>query len=49
MAADTQATVLAGLDSLEAGRARSHPWSARSLWATAGPKLLAVGLVIGAW
>src|SRR5215831_1806237 len=49
MAADTRATVLAGLDSLETPAVRKHPWSARNIWAAAWPKLLAIGLVIGAW
>src|SRR5215831_3776488 len=49
MAVDTQATVLAGLDSLETAGVRNHPWSARNIWATVWPKLLAIGLVIGAW
>src|SRR5262249_30343385 len=47
MAADTQGTVLAGLDSLETAAVRSHPGSARGIWATVWPKLLAIGLVIG--
>ena len=40
---------LAGLDSLETGKAGGQSWSARSIWATLWPKLLAVGLVIGVW
>src|SRR5215472_12091472 len=49
MAADTQGTVLAGLDSLETAAVRSHPGSARNIWAATWPKLLAIGLVIGVW
>src|SRR5215472_6005768 len=49
MAVDTQAAVIAGLDSLETAGARRHPWSSRSIWAATWPKLLAIGLVIGVW
>src|SRR5438094_10053732 len=49
MAVDTQATVLAGLDSLETTGVRRHPWSPRSIWAAVWPKLLAIGLVVGVW
>src|SRR5215831_13924182 len=47
--ADPAAPALAGLDSLETVRVRSHPWSPRSIWAAVWPKLLAIGLVIGVW
>ena len=43
------AGALAGLDSLETVPVRKHPWSARNVWATVWPKLLAIGLVIGVW
>jgi len=43
------AGALAGLDSLETVPVRRHPWSARNVWATVWPKLLAIGLVIGVW
>ena len=49
MAVDTQASALAGLDSLETVPVRRHRWNARSIWAATWPKLLAIGLVIGAW
>ncbi len=48
-AADPEAAALAGLDSLETGNVSRHPWSPRNIWATVWPKLLAAGLVIGAW
>src|SRR5260370_40388005 len=47
--ADPEAAALSGLDSLEALQVRKHPWSARNIWATVWPKLLAIGLVIGVW
>jgi NitT/TauT family transport system permease protein len=40
---------LAGLDNLETVTVRRHPWTARNIWATVWPKLLAIGLVLGAW
>jgi NitT/TauT family transport system permease protein len=40
---------LTGLDSLETAAVRKHPWSARKIWAATWPKLLAIGLVVGAW
>src|SRR6266699_1726360 len=47
--ADPEAAALSGLDSLETLQVRKHPWSARNIWATVWPKLLAIGLVIGVW
>jgi sulfonate transport system permease protein len=43
------AAALAGLDHLELPAPGRHSWSARTVWAAAWPKLLAAGLVIGAW
>jgi NitT/TauT family transport system permease protein len=48
-ALDPQAAALAGLDSLETGPARAHPWRPGSIWAATWPKLLAIGLVLGVW
>jgi NitT/TauT family transport system permease protein len=48
-AVDTEAAALAGLDNLDLPTTSRHPWSARSIWALVWPKLLAIGLVIGAW
>jgi NitT/TauT family transport system permease protein len=48
-AADPEAAALSGLDNLELPATGRHPWSARNVWATAWPKLLAIGLVIGVW
>jgi NitT/TauT family transport system permease protein len=47
-APEPNATALAGLDSLETLPV-AKSWSARRVWAATWPKLLAVGLVIGAW
>jgi NitT/TauT family transport system permease protein len=47
--AEPEAAALTGLDSLETVQAARHPWSARNIWATVWPKLLAIGLVIGVW
>jgi sulfonate transport system permease protein len=44
-----EAAAIAGLDNLELPTAGRHPWSARNIWAIVWPKLLAIGLVIGAW
>jgi len=44
-----EAAALTGLDNLELPATGGHPWSARSIWATVWPKLLAIGLVIGVW
>ncbi|HEY7359414.1 MAG TPA: ABC transporter permease [Streptosporangiaceae bacterium] len=50
MAADTEATALAGLDSLERQQAHVSPGDrARKIWATVWPKLLAIAIVIGVW
>jgi len=43
------AGALAGLDSLETVTVARRPWSARSIWATMWPKLLAIALVLGVW
>jgi sulfonate transport system permease protein len=48
-AADPEAAALSGLDNLELPVTGRHPWSARNIWATVWPKLLAIGLVIGVW
>jgi NitT/TauT family transport system permease protein len=48
-AADPEAAALAGLDNLELPTTGRHAWSARKIWATVWPKLLAIGLVIGVW
>jgi NitT/TauT family transport system permease protein len=48
-ALDPEAAAITGLDNLELATTGRHPWSARSIWATVWPKLLAVGLVIGVW
>jgi sulfonate transport system permease protein len=48
-AADPEAAALSGLDNLELPTSGRHPWSARNIWATVWPKLLAIGLVIGVW
>jgi sulfonate transport system permease protein len=48
-ALDTEAAALAGLDNLDLPTTNGHPWSARGIWATVWPKLLAIGLVIGVW
>jgi len=47
--ANPEAAALSGLDSLESGVVRSHPWRAGHIWAATWPKLLAIGLVIGLW
>jgi NitT/TauT family transport system permease protein len=47
--AEPEAAALTGLDSLELPTTGRHPWSARNIWATVWPKLLAIGLVIGVW
>jgi NitT/TauT family transport system permease protein len=50
MAADTEATALAGLDSLERQQAHVSPGDrARKIWATVWPKLLAIAIVISVW
>ncbi|HEX6932295.1 MAG TPA: ABC transporter permease [Streptosporangiaceae bacterium] len=49
---DSQNTAIAGLDSLELGatRQRREPGRiARKAWTATWPKLLAIGLVLGAW
>jgi NitT/TauT family transport system permease protein len=46
---DPEAAALSGLDNLELPITGKHPWSARRIWATVWPKLLAIGLVIGVW
>jgi NitT/TauT family transport system permease protein len=48
-ALDTESAALAGLDSLDLPATSRHPWGARAIWAVVWPKLLAIGLVIGAW
>jgi NitT/TauT family transport system permease protein len=48
-ALDPEAAALAGLDSLEAVQVSRHPWSARTIWATVWPKLLAIALVLAVW
>jgi NitT/TauT family transport system permease protein len=50
MAADTEATALAGLDSLERQQTHVSPGDrARKIWATVWPKLLAIAIVISVW
>jgi NitT/TauT family transport system permease protein len=50
MAADTEATALAGLDSLELQQTGvSAGDRARKIWAAVWPKLLAIAIVIGVW
>jgi NitT/TauT family transport system permease protein len=48
-AIDPGAAALAGLDRLEGVTVREHPWAPRNIWAFTWPKLLAIGLVLGAW
>jgi len=48
-AADPEAAALSGLDNLDLPATGGHPWGGRDIWATVWPKLLAIGLVIGAW
>jgi sulfonate transport system permease protein len=48
-AADPEAAALSGLDNLELPVTGRRPWSARNVWGTVWPKLLAIGLVIGVW
>lgn len=44
-----EAAALSGLDNLGPPAVGRRPWSARGIWAAVWPKLLAAGLVIGAW
>jgi NitT/TauT family transport system permease protein len=40
---------LTGLDNLETAPVSAHPWTARNIWASLWPKLLAIALVLGVW